>query len=162
MIRAVLLASILAAPLLAQTKQPAPTKAPTKTSSTKTAATKAASRPPMKTTLSGVYTLEEAVAGKDVYLGLCAGCHQAVTHTGPDFRKKWAGKPLSELYSYMKELMPKNDPGSLSDEDYAILLAYMLQMNRMPPGREGKDYLSTDVKDLAKIRIDTVRAVRKP
>jgi mono/diheme cytochrome c family protein len=159
MIRALLLASIFAAPLLAQAKQPTGTKIPPKTSSAKPAAKKAATRPAMKTTLSGVYTLEEAVAGKDAYLGLCAGCHQAVTHTGPEFRRKWAGKPLSELYTYMKELMPKNDPGSLADEDYAILLAYMLQMNRMPAG---KTYLSTDIKELAKIRIDTVRAVRKP
>jgi hypothetical protein len=55
--------------------------------------------------------------------------------------------------------MPKNDPGSLADEDYAIILAYMLQMNRMPPG---KTYLSTDTLELRKIRFDTVRAARKP
>jgi hypothetical protein len=55
--------------------------------------------------------------------------------------------------------MPKNDPGSLADEDYGIILAYMLEMNRMPPG---KTYLSTDTLELRKIRFDTARTVRKP
>jgi mono/diheme cytochrome c family protein len=157
MIRALLLASLFAAPVLAQAKQPAVTKTPPKTSTARPAAAKAAT-PAGKTTLSGVYTREEAVAGKDVYLGLCAGCHQAVTHTGPEFRKKWAGKPLSELYTIMRATMPKNDPASLADEDYAIILAYMLQLNKMPPG---KVYLSTDTLELRKIRFDTVRAVAK-
>lgn len=135
------------------------TKAPGSTKTGSTKSTKTAPPRAPKTTLSGIYTLEEAVAGKDLYLGLCAGCHQAVTHTGPAFRKKWAGKPLSELYTFMRTMMPKNDPGSLADEDYGILLAYMLQMNQMPVG---KAYLSTDTLELRKIRIDTARAVRKP
>ena len=151
MIRATCLALLAAAsPLLAQaTKKPA---------SSQTASTKTQASAPGKTTLSGVYTTEEAEAGKELYLGLCAGCHQAVTHTGPIFRKKWAGLPLSELYTYMRTMMPKNEPGSLADEDYAVLLAYMLQMNQMPAG---KTYLSTDTLELRKIRFDTARTVGK-
>jgi S-disulfanyl-L-cysteine oxidoreductase SoxD len=145
---------VVGAPAIAQgTKTPA-----TKTGSTKTASAKAAAPWTGPTTLSGVYTREEATAGKELYVGLCASCHQAVTHTGPVFRKKWAGKPLSELYTYMRTLMPKNDPGSLADEDYGVLLAYMLQMNQMPAG---KAYLSTDTLELRKIRIDTARTAKK-
>jgi hypothetical protein len=114
----------------------------------------------MKSTLAGVYTLEEATAGKDIYASLCGTCHLLSNlHTGPEFRKKWAGKPLSDLYMLMRVSMPKNDPGSLADEDYGIILAYMLEMNRMPPG---KTYLSTDTLELRKIRFDTARTVRKP
>jgi hypothetical protein len=80
-------------------------------------------------------------------------------HAAPEFRKKWTGKPLSELFNLMRATMPKNDPGSLLDEDYGIILAYMLQMNKMPPG---KTYLSTDTLELHKIKFDTVRSVRKP
>ena len=93
-----------------------------------------------------------------MYAGLCASCHTAASHTGPPFRRKWAGRPLAELFTYMRTMMPKNDPASLADEDYAVLLAYMLQMNRMPAG---KATLSTDSTELAKIRIDTAKAVRK-
>lgn len=145
-------------PAATKTTPPKPAAGATKT------ATKTAAKPPVqrvKTTLSGIYTLEEASAGKEMYAGLCAGCHTAASHTGPTFKQHWAGKPLSELYTFMRTMMPKNDPGSLAEEDYGVLLAYMLQMNRMPAG---KVYLSTDTSVLAKIKIDTVRAVpvRKP
>jgi mono/diheme cytochrome c family protein len=146
-----------AAPLLAQTSKT--TKPASGSTKTPAAAKPAPPLPPGKTTLSGVYTREEAEAGKEMYAGLCASCHQAATHTGPTFRKKWTGKPLSELYTFMKTMMPKNEPGSLADEDYGVLLAYMLQMNQMPAG---KTYLSTDTLELRKIRIDTARAVKKP
>ncbi len=129
---------------------------------TKTPSTKAVSSekapPHGKTTLTGVYTLEEAEAGKELFLGLCTSCHPIVTHATGEFRRKWQGKPLSDLFTYIKTSMPKNDPGSLADEDYAIALAYLLQANRMPVG---KTYLSTDTLELRKIRIDTVRSVVK-
>ena len=160
-IRAAILALVAAAPVLAQgtTKKPASKSGASKpTAPTKTAAPSA---PRPKTTLSGIYTLEEARAGKEMYAGLCAGCHTAISHTGPTFRQHWAGRPLSDLFTFMRTMMPKNDPGSLAEEDYGVLLAYMLQLNRMPAG---KTYLSTDTAVLAKIRIDTLRAVpvRKP
>jgi mono/diheme cytochrome c family protein len=166
--RAFLIAALLVvAPAVtaAQTKKPpvtstkkAPAKAPAK------APLRVVSRPippGARTTLSGVYTAEEASAGKEMYSGLCAGCHTAASHTGPTFKKKWTGRQLSDLFTFMRTMMPKNDPASLSDEDYGVLLAYMLQMNRMPAGRA---YLSTDTTELAKIWIDTARAVpvRKP
>jgi mono/diheme cytochrome c family protein len=153
MIRTAFLTLVAAAvPALGQaTKKPA---------ATKTGTAKAAAQPRQKTTLSGVYTLDGAAAGKDLYAGLCSSCHTTANlHNSPEFRKKWAGKTLSDLFNYMRATMPKNDPGSLADEDYAIILAYMLQMNRMPPG---KTYLSTDTLELRKIRFDTVRAARKP
>jgi hypothetical protein len=158
MIRAAFLTLCLAAPALAQT---AGTKKPaaTKTTKAQPAATKPA--PPLsgKTTLSGIYTREEAEAGKEMFAGLCMSCHPIVTHSTPEFRKKWFGRPLSELFVYMRTAMPKNEPASLADEDYAVLLAYLLQANRMPAGRAA---LSTDTLLLAKIRFDTVRAVSKP
>jgi mono/diheme cytochrome c family protein len=154
--RAALLVLALAAmPALAAAQA---TKAPAKSSATKSAGAKTP-KPPARTTLSGVYTLEDAAYGKEMYVGLCASCHQAISHTGPAFRKKWTGRPLSELYNFMRTQMPKNDPATLADEDYAALLSYMLQMNQMPAG---KTALSTDTLELAKIRIDTARAVRKP
>ena len=72
----------------------------------------------------------------------------------PEFRKKWAGRPLADLYDFMHTNMPKNDPASLDDYQYGVLLAYMLQMNKMPAG---KSPIMGDSVDLAKIRIDTVR-----
>lgn len=86
------------------------------------------------TTRSGVYSLEQSLRGRDVYLGYCKSCHTPVTHTGPVFNALWSGKALSELYGYVRDKMPKNDPGSLSPEEYADVLAYLLRMNRLPTG----------------------------
>jgi mono/diheme cytochrome c family protein len=162
MIRAAFLALALAAmPAQAQTKTPTTKTGSTKTASTKTAPAKTKTAPaPQMSTLSGVYTLDEAAAGKELYAGLCGSCHNTANqHNAPEFRKKWTGHHLSELFAVMRATMPKNDPGSLADEDYGVVLAYILQMNKMPPG---KAYLSTDTLELRKIKFDTVRAVQKP
>ncbi len=68
--------------------------------------------------------------------GMCAGCHPAVTHVGPAFTKSWAGKKLSDLFGFLRERMPKNDPGSLSEQDYVDVMPYMLRLNGMPAGVE--------------------------
>ena len=152
MIRAAILAiGLAAAPAMAQTSKTTPKTSPSKTKTTPA---------PQKTTLSGVYTIEDAAAGKELYAGLCGSCHNTANqHNAPEFRKKWAGHRLSDLFLLMRTTMPKNDPGSLADEDYGVVLAYILQMNKMPPG---KTYLSTDTLELRKIKFDTVRTIKKP
>jgi mono/diheme cytochrome c family protein len=122
-----------------------------------TAAKKAPARPPAKSTLSGVFTAEQANRGKNVYSSSCKNCHTAESHTGATFAKWWAGKQLSDLYSFMSTNMPKNDPGSLAPEEYADLLAYLLRMNAMPAG---KVELPPDPDELQKIRISLRRPTK--
>jgi mono/diheme cytochrome c family protein len=102
------------------------------------------------TTRSGVYTAAQAARGKDIYAGNCRSCHTPETHTGATFNAIWNRRPLADLYSFIRERMPKNDPGSLSDQEYADVLAYVLLMNRMPAGRVE---LSSDSSALKGIRI---------
>lgn len=89
---------------------------------------------PRRSTLDGVFTREQAARGRDVYDGMCLSCHPAVTHTGPQFVETWNGKRLGDLFSFVVERMPKNEPGSLSLREYADVLAYILRLNGMPPG----------------------------
>jgi hypothetical protein len=105
-----------------------------------------------RSTKMGVYTREQWVRGRDVYAGMCASCHPAVTHVGPVFTALWAGKPLAELFGFIRERMPKNDPGSLSVDEYVDVLSYMLRLNGMPVGY---DKLPSDSLALTKIRIDS-------
>jgi mono/diheme cytochrome c family protein len=104
------------------------------------------------TTLSGVYTAEQASRGKDVYAGACKSCHTPVSHTGATFNKWWRGKQLSDLFGFISTNMPKNDPGSLAPEDVADVTAYLLKMNAMPVGPAE---LPPDVDSLKKFRIET-------
>ena len=107
---------------------------------------------PVRSTRTGVFSVEQASRGADVYAGYCKSCHTAETHTGANFRAKWRGRPLSELFVFMRDRMPKNDPGSLSAEEYVDVLAYVLQLNRMPAG---KSELPPDSTQLSSIRIET-------
>jgi hypothetical protein len=47
--------------------------------------------------------------------------------------------------------MPKNQPGSLTQREYARVVAYLLMMNGMPPG---SDELPTDSTALRQVRIE--------
>jgi hypothetical protein len=113
-----------------------------------------AQSPPVDTarsTRAGVYTSDQAVMGSEVYAMSCVSCHSAVTHTGPAFAAKWTGQTLADLFGFIRESMPKNDPGTLSPREYLLAMVYVLQMNGMPPGT---DPLPGDSLALNRIRID--------
>lgn len=87
-----------------------------------------------RTTLSGVYSAAQAGRGKDTYVMFCQSCHTLASHTGPAFMGSWKGKALAELFQYIRYSMPKSEPGTLSDEEYAQVTAYLLLLNGMPDG----------------------------
>lgn len=109
-----------------------------------------------RSTRSGVYAARQAEKGSEIYALQCVSCHTAATHTGPAFAAKWDHHALSELFDYITSEMPKQDPGSLSRSEYALVLAYMLKLNGMPPG---SDELPSDPAALRKIRIE-LKALR--
>lgn len=131
----------------AQTKKPA---------TTKTAAKKPAAAPYTgPSTQDGLYTDEQAKRGRNVYLGSCKSCHAPQSHTGATFNQFWRGKQLSDLFTFVSTKMPKNDPGSLSPEDAADVVAYLLKMNAMPTGPEE---MWGDADSLKKYRIETKKS----
>lgn len=87
-----------------------------------------------RSTLTGVFTTEQANRGKNVFLGSCKSCHAPESHVGANFSRLWVGKPLLALFKYVSEGMPENDPGSLGAEANADVVAYLLQLNGMPTG----------------------------
>jgi mono/diheme cytochrome c family protein len=103
---------------------------------------------------SGVYSAAQAVRGRDLYALKCRSCHTPESHTGVIFDNWWGGKLVSDLFEYVIERMPKNEPGSLTPEESADVIAYIFRMNRMPAG---DDELSTDVGALKKIRIEKAK-----
>lgn len=102
------------------------------------------------TTLSGVYTAAQATRGRDTFAMNCLGCHTTASHTGVAFMRPWKGKPLLDLFQYIRYSMPKSEPGSLSDVEYLQVTAYILQLNGMP---DGPGELAADSTSLSRIRI---------
>ena len=105
----------------------------------------------MQSTTAGVYTPPQAARGEELYMSVCVSCHPAGTYKAAGFRATWTGRPLSELYDQIKEKMPKNDPASLTPDECAQVLAYLLKINGLPAG---ETELSSDIAKLKKIRIE--------
>ena len=102
------------------------------------------------TTTAGVYTAAQAARGEETYMNMCVGCHAAGTYSTPAFREKWDRHPVSELFTLISETMPKQDPASLTPQEYAQLVAYLLKINEAPAG---KTELGSDLERLKTITI---------
>jgi len=93
----------------------------------------------------GVFTAPQADRGKELYGQSCsAGCHNenlagqdaAPALAGTDFRGRWAGISVAELFKRIHTTMPKTNPGSLSEADDLAIVAYLLSANGFPAGNK--------------------------
>jgi alcohol dehydrogenase (cytochrome c) len=103
-------------------------------------------------------TADQAARGKRLYAQSCERCHGvhlddgefAPALRGAPFNEHWAGQDVAKLFGKTKSSMPPDAPGSLGDQGYADLLAYLLSQNGVPAA--GSD-LPADLKALQAIRI---------
>jgi mono/diheme cytochrome c family protein len=92
----------------------------------------------------GAYTEAQAERGKTAYEAQCSFCHLSdLTGQGfapglvdDTFKARWAEGDLGELYTIVKVTMPQDKPDSLTPEEYAAIVAYMLKMNDYPAGKQ--------------------------
>ena len=110
------------------------------------------------TTLGKVYTDVQAAKGKDAFGLTCLSCHKPSELSGQKFWAGMVGKTVSDFFTYVRGNMPQDNPGSLSDDDYANVTAYILQLNGMPAGERP---LPGDSTALAKIRIVPTDTAKK-
>lgn len=108
---------------------------------------------PTRSTRAGVYTDAQAKRGRDVYAMMCQSCHTPASHSGPVFTGAWEGLTLWQLFAFVREQMPQNEPGSLTPEEYVLVVAYLLKMNRLPAG---ETELPADSVALQDVRIEIV------
>ncbi len=80
----------------------------------------------------GVYTVTQADQGEQLAVAICFVCHVAQEWRG--LVRSWSGRPLGELYQLIRGTMPNDDPGSLTREEYAAVVAYMLELNGAAAG----------------------------
>ena len=113
----------------------------------------------MQSTMSGVYSAPQAARGEETYMGVCVSCHPAGTYKTAAFKANWKGRPLSDLFDQVREKMPKNDPASLSQQEYIQVVAYRLKINGVPAGDAD---LPADSDALRKIRIEMPADDRQP
>ena len=95
-----------------------------------------------QTLASPTFTIEQATAGRAAYDQSCASCHGSTLDNGEfgpplrgaDFRGKWGSKPVEELFTFTTTKMPPGSAGSLGDDQYARIVALLLQQNGVSPG----------------------------
>ena len=95
-----------------------------------------------KTATAGVYSEAQAKRGEGIYKEQCASCHgDNLEGSGPmpplagkDFLANWGGKPVAEVFDKTQTSMPATAPGSLTPEQTADVIAYMLSVGKYPAG----------------------------
>jgi len=104
----------------------------------------------------GVYTEEQAKRGQPLYQHKCATCHgdklsggeSAPPLTGGQFLSNWNGLTLDVLFERIRLTMPSDNPARVPRPEKADILAYLLSMNRFPPGKTELQYKAELLKEI--------------
>src|SRR5579864_4962179 len=115
-----------------------------------------------RTVWDGVYTDDQAKRGEGFYGKECASCHgseltggeAAPPLTGDAFYANWNGLTLGDLFERIRVSMPQNSPGSLSRQQNADILSFILKVNQFPTGKAELDR-QTDI--LKQIKFESTK-----
>src|SRR5262245_10137075 len=96
-----------------------------------------------KSQWDGVYTEAQAQRGEPLYQQYCSSCHgpdmaggeMAPGLAGGEFSANWNDLSLGQLFERMRTSMPQNNPGSLSRQQNADILAFMMHKGSAPAGQ---------------------------
>lgn len=102
-------------------------------------------------TLAGVYSSTQAERGEAVYKASCLECHVPSDYTGDAFTAKFVGGTAYDMFEAIRSSMPQNNPGSLSNQQYTDLVAYLFKLNGLPT-REME--MSIDKDSLKAIKVE--------
>jgi mono/diheme cytochrome c family protein len=106
----------------------------------------------------GVYSEDQSKRGGALYAKECASCHgteltggeSAPALVGDGFLSNWNGTTVGDLFERIRKSMPQDDPGRLSRQQDADILAFVLNANRFPVGKAELER-ETEVLKLIKI-----------
>jgi mono/diheme cytochrome c family protein len=97
-----------------------------------------------RTVLDGAYTAAQAARGENEYGANCARCHGSDLDGGGaaptlhtiDFVDRWREDHLTTLFQFISTNMPQppGRPGGLKQQQYLDIVAFLLQVNGLPPG----------------------------
>jgi mono/diheme cytochrome c family protein len=115
-----------------------------------------------------IYTEAQAEQGKQVYAQNCAACHgdqlqgkTAPAIAGTAFLRKaelldWS---VADMRTIVVTQMPRDNPGSLSPDQYAAVLAYLLGKDCYPAGQDKFPTKATDA--IKNVKLHSVSASDK-
>lgn len=80
------------------------------------------------------FTAEQADRGEDTFENVCAYCHSESEFSGSRFMSSWGGAPVGQFFQLLRATMPYDAPGSLTQQQYTDVVAYILSLNDFPEG----------------------------
>jgi S-disulfanyl-L-cysteine oxidoreductase SoxD len=116
-----------------------------------TAAQAQSPSPPPPPTVRGAYTEAQAARGESTFRANCTSCHATSAYVGDAFVRAWEGRTAFDLFELIRTTMPNDNPGRLSRQEYADIVAYMFKLNRLPAGDRP---LPADDEGLKQVRIE--------
>ncbi|MGH7575496.1 MAG: c-type cytochrome [Longimicrobiales bacterium] len=87
-----------------------------------------------RSVLDGVYAEEQAAQGRARFGDVCASCHATSQFAGSAFQSTWEGRTVRSLFRLIRTTMPYDNPAGLPPDEYAAIVAYILELNGYPPG----------------------------
>jgi len=117
------------------------------------------SEAPSKSTGSAPYTKQQVAQGSEVYAKECAVCHganlqgiSAPALTGPGFAHSHLN--ASQLRGVVTQTMPLTAPGSLTLDEYAAIMAFLLSYDCVQPAGDGQQpFPTTDLPSLQQVEM---------
>jgi mono/diheme cytochrome c family protein len=97
-------------------------------------------------TKDGVYSEAQAGRGETVFKATCLECHVPSDYTDDAFKAKFVGGTAFDMFDLIRSSMPQNNPGSLSNAQYADLVAYLFKLNGLPARKDDMPALPESLK----------------
>jgi mono/diheme cytochrome c family protein len=117
----------------------------------------------------GVYTAAQQKRGATIYNRECSTCHGetlkggegAPAIAGPPFWASYGGQTVADLFDRIRQTMPAppEQPGKLTPQEYADVVAHILSVNGLPAGDVE---LPADVEQLKRFRIPSSQMQNAP
>jgi mono/diheme cytochrome c family protein len=110
----------------------------------------------------GVFTEEQVKRGVVAYQKECASCHGSALEggdmtpplVGGGFTSNWNDLTVGDLFERIRMTMPLDNPGKLTRQQNADVIAYVLKTNAWP---SGATELPPDAGALKQIKIETAK-----
>jgi mono/diheme cytochrome c family protein len=98
------------------------------------------------TIADGVYTVEQAESGKEVYERRCGACHNVDFYHNAFSNRN--NQILQVMFEEILVTMPADMPGSLMDSEYESVLAHILSLVGYPAGEQELSYAAGTMGDI--------------
>ncbi len=80
------------------------------------------------------FLASQAERGHQIYENSCGACHQPGQLVGQGFVEQWNDRRIGDFFTLVRSSMPVDNPGSMKEDEYLAVVAYLLQANHGPAG----------------------------